>query len=80
LIKFKDQFDFVLLEDELGIISIGSSMRIARSDNIKPPIVPDANGNQKLSWVSPITNGMKPSTVVSTVSIIDVILALNALK
>jgi hypothetical protein len=59
---------------------VGSRMRIARSDIINPPIVPDARGNQKLSWVSPTTNGMKPSTVESTVSIIDVIFALNALK
>jgi hypothetical protein len=55
-------------------------MRMARSDMISPPIVPDANGNQKLSCVSPITNGIKPSTVDSTVNIIEVIFTLKALR
>jgi hypothetical protein len=53
---------------------------MARSDIMRPPIVPDASGNQKLSCASPTTNGIKPKTVDNTVNIIDVIFTLKALK
>ena len=49
-------------------------------EKISPPIVPAARGNQKASWVSPITKGIKPKIVESTVSIIGTILAFQALR
>ena len=45
---------------------------------INPPIVPDANGNQKASFSVPTMKGMKPRIVETTVRKIGTILAFHA--
>jgi len=56
----------------------GRKSIIPIKENNKPPIVPAANGNQNGSFVDPIINGLKPSTVDVIVSIIGRILKLQA--
>ncbi len=47
---------------------MGRRKRMPVRERMRPPIVPAAKGNQKLSWVSPMRKGIKPNTVERTVS------------
>ena len=58
----------------------GRETKIPRSDRIKPPIVPAANGNQKASLSAPNKKGTKPKIVERMVSKIGVIFAFQAFK
>ena len=59
-------------------MKIGNNRIIANIENISPPMVPAASGNQNDNRVSPIRNGIKPKIVDNTVSKTDLILKLNA--
>lgn len=50
------------------------------NENNNPPIVPDANGNQKDSLSNPIIKGIKPKMVEIIVSNIGIILLFHAFK